>query len=267
MKQTLKKARGIVTGASSGIGRAIAVELARAGVDLVVTARREDSLRELADELTNDTGVKVVVVPGDITDDQTRRAVIDAAKNELGGLDLLVNNAGAGATELIEATSEETARKLFDLNFFAPFLLSQMALPLLRESAKDQKKIRPTLVFLGSIVGLRGTPHYGLYGAAKGAVITFADALRTELASDRIGVLTVSPGTTSSEFFDSLLENRSMPHFPKHSAVLPETVARKTVAAIQKGRHRILPHLPSKILEILHRISPRFVDRVMIDYR
>ena len=95
MKRDLYRRRAIVTGASSGIGRCVALELARAGASVLVTARREDRLRQLAEEIAA-AGRPVETVVGDITDPATRQKIFDAAQVELGGLDILVNNAGAG---------------------------------------------------------------------------------------------------------------------------------------------------------------------------
>ena len=271
MKRTLKDARTLLTGASSGIGRALAVELAKAGARLVVTARRAERLNALAEEIRRDCGTEIHVVPGDITTPQTREELIQKVLDEFHGLEVLVNNAGAGATELVEAVPEQTARNLFELNYFAPLLLTQKAVPLLRKAAwtpeRWDRKIRPIVVNIGSIVGLRGTPHYGVYGSAKAALICLADALRAENASDGIDFLTVSPGTTSSEFFDVLLENQSMPKFPKHGKATPEHVARKIVQAMKKGKHRIIPHGGSRILDRLHRFVPGTTDGIMASFK
>lgn len=270
----LHKARVLITGASSGIGRALAVELARHGATLILTARRTAALRELADRLARDHGTMAIVVSGDITDAQTRQALVATMTEQCNGIDLLVNNAGAGATMRVEITPEETARRLMELNFFAPLFLTQQMLPLLKSSAAQKRETKngspapPTMIInIGSIVGLRGTPHFGVYGAAKAALTNLSDALRAELAADPIDVLTVSPGTTSSEFFESLLENRSQPNFPRHTVVTPQDVAKQTVRAIIKGGHRILPHGQSRILHRLNCISPRFVDWLMARYR
>lgn len=269
MALPLRGFQAAVTGASSGIGRALCVELARNGADLLVTARRAEALRALAVELNAEYGVTVNVLPGDITDEKTRTELVETVRLQCGRLDLLVHNAGVGATATLEATSEEAARRIWELNFFAPFLLTQKALSLLREAAKlpEKRACRPTVVFLSSIVGLRGTPHYGAYGAAKSAVANLADALRAEWAPDGIRVLTVSPGTTRTEFFDSLLENSSKPRFPKHRSVAPEVVARKIVRAILAGKPRLVPHFESRILLVLDRFFPRFVDYIMAKYR
>lgn len=269
MKQTMKQVRALVTGASSGIGRALCVELAKNGANLVVTARRDEALHDLAVELNAEYDSTVVVVAGDITSEKTRGELLQTAGEELGGLDLLINNAGVGAMALVEETPEDMARRIFDLNFFVPFLLTRDALTLLRRSAAENRSDRPqsAVVFLSSVVGLRGTAHYGVYGGAKSALANFADALRAEIARDKIGVLTVFPGTTKTEFFDHLLQDSSRPRFPKHEIVTPEQVAEKIVRAIRKGKPRIVPHQGSMALYYLNRISPRFIDWAMAKYR
>jgi len=266
--------RAVVTGASSGIGRAIAEQLAGCGAELIITARREDRLRTLAGEWSKAYGVPITVTAGDITQEETRRRLIEAAETLFGsssdgGLDLLVNNAGAGGTAEVEMTSEGAARGLMELNFFAPLFLTQGFLPLLRRRASSAGggKLPVSVLFLSSVVGFRGTPHYGVYGAAKSAVLTLADALRAELARDRIEVLWAAPGTTQTEFFDRLIENRSMPHFPEHKSVSAEEAAREILAAVYARRHRVIPHRESRILDRLNRICPRFVDWVMTKYR
>ena len=271
MKRNLNGSRILLTGASSGIGRALAKRLTHEGARLIVTARREAALHSLEEELKSDRNGEIVIVVGDVTFPETRASLIRTAEERFGGLDALINNAGVGATERVEETSEETARRLLEINYFAPLFLTRAALPLLKKSASDpdvaKKEIHPIVVNLGSIVGLRGTPHYGVYGSAKAALITLTDALRAELAGDGIDFLTVCPGTTRTEFFDVLLENKSMPKFPPHRSVPAEVVAEKIVRAMKKGTHRIIPHAPSRILDRLQRLSPGLVDSIMASFR
>ena len=137
MKRNLTGARVLLTGASSGIGWALAETLARSGAKLIVTARREEALCRLADTLRRENRAEVTVVVGDITEPMTRKALVKTAREKFGGLDILINNAGVGATLRVEATSEETARRLFEINYFAPLFLTQAFFPFLRESAKN----------------------------------------------------------------------------------------------------------------------------------
>lgn len=259
--------RALVTGASSGIGRALATELAGLGFSMVISGRREEALRTLAQTIEKEYGVTCLPYPGDLTAAPVRQGLLAEAEVKLGGLDLLVNNAGCGAIGYVEEIDDEAARRLIDLNFLAPVSLTRGVLPLLRHSAaargKSRRQVLPAVIFVSSIVGLVGTPCYSVYGAAKGAIRLFADSLRAEVADDGIGVLTVMPGTTETPFFDRLVASGRHPRLPKHRALSPQTVARRIVRALCQGRHRLLTHPESRCLACLDRFSPALVGWVM----
>ena len=262
-----KNSRILLTGASSGIGRALALQLAEDGANLVLTARRESLLAELKEEILRRHKVNVFCVPGDITDAAVQKRCMETACENLGGLDALVNNAGVGATALIEATGDDLARRLMEVNYLAPLSLTRLAIPHLRSSANNRQAGTPMIVFLSSVVGFRGVPHYGAYGAAKFAIAGLSESLRAELLCDGIDVLLVSPGTTKTEFFDVLLESSSKPNVPNHNMVSSESVARKIVAAMKRRKKRIIPYFQGKILYYLNRISPGLTDRIMSWYK
>ncbi|NLF07568.1 MAG: SDR family NAD(P)-dependent oxidoreductase, partial [Pirellulaceae bacterium] len=171
MKRKLHGCRAIVTGASSGIGRATSLELARSGVALVVVARREDRLRELTDQIAS-LGGKAEAVVGDVTDPSVRQSAIDTARDKLGGLDILVNNAGVGAMGLFMDADPERVRRLMEVNFFALVEMTRLAVPLL------QKGNRPIIVNVSSILGHRGVPYSSEYAATKFAVQGFSESIR-----------------------------------------------------------------------------------------
>ncbi|MHC4403890.1 MAG: SDR family NAD(P)-dependent oxidoreductase [Planctomycetota bacterium] len=258
-RREIRGSRAIVTGASSGIGSAIALELARHGAVQVVTARREERLRELVERIESE-GSRAEFVVGDVTDPATRQGVVDTAQATFGGLDVLINNAGIGALGLFERADPNRLRKIMEVNFFALVEMTRLGLPLLKAGT------RPIVVNVGSILGHRGTPHSSEYCASKFAVHGFSEALRTEVRRHGIDVLVVSPGTTETEFFDRVIERTDEPSWPEHMPVPPEKVARKTVRAIRRGRREIIPYLPGKILCWLNRLSPRLVDRIMARY-
>lgn len=287
--------RVLITGASSGIGHALAIEFAAKRTHLLLTARRQDRLETVAAEIhsrfpdysTSDTpttnGPRVVIQSGDITDNIVQDTLLQTAKNSFGGLDVLVNNAGVGATALIEKTSDSLNRQLFEVNYFALYNLTCKAIPLLRESAQlsstlsstraqnrwfggRSPRYRPCIVNLSSIVGLRGVPHFGSYGAAKFAVAGLSETLRAELAKDGIHVLLVCPGTTKTEFFDVLLSAESSPNLPDHSAVSARYVAARILRAVESGTHLIIPYPKAKVLYYLQRMCPSFVDWLMTKY-
>jgi short-subunit dehydrogenase len=257
-RREIRGSRAIVTGASSGIGRALALELAGEGADLVVTARRAERLGQLVDQITG-MGRRAEMVAGDVTDPAVRHETIEAARR-LGGLDILVNNAGVGVMRHFTESEPEELRRVMEVNFFSLVEMTRLALPLLEEAA------RPVIVNVSSILGHRGVPYSSEYSASKFAVQGFSESLRAELAGLGIDVLVVSPGTTETEFFDRVIDKRGEPAFPTHRSVPPSYVARKMVAAIKRGRHEIIPFAWGKVLVWLNRLSPRLVDRIMTRY-
>ena len=261
MKRNLKNSRAIVTGASSGIGRAVALELARNGAGVVVVARREDRLRQLAEHIAAlklQTPVEIVV--GDITAPAIRQRAIDAAESKLGGLDILVNNAGVGALGPLEDASIERVRRVMEINFFSLVEMTRLALPRLKQG------VAPIVVNVGSIVGHRGVPNRSEYSASKFAVQGFSEAIRAEFTRLKIDVLVVSPGPTGTEFFDSELERTTDAKWPKHTPADVDEVARQIVRAIRQGRHEIIPYFWGRVLCLLNRLSPRLVDGLMARY-
>jgi len=258
-KREIRGSRAIVTGASSGIGREIALELARHGALQVATARREERLRELADEITA-LGARAEIVAGDITDPATRQRAVDMAASQFGGLDILVNNAGIGAVGLFEQADPGRVRRIMEVNFFALVEMTRLALPLLKQGAK------PVVVNIGSVLGHRGVPYRSEYSASKFAVHGFSEAIRAEFAPHNVDVLVVSPGATESEFAQSVIEHTGEPSWPDCGRVTAAAVARHTVRAIRCGRHEIIPSPRGRLLCWLNRLSPRLVDRITARY-
>lgn len=249
----------LVTGASSGIGRALAVELARRGVDVVLLARREQRLAEVAQQVSQ-FGRKAVCVVGDVTDPAVRQRALAAARDELGGLDILVNNAGVAAHGRFAEASPERLRPIMEVNFLAPVEFIRESLPLLRAG------VQPIVVNIGSILGRRGSPHKSEYSASKFALHGFSEAVRPEFARLGIDVLVVAVGPTQTEHFDVLLEGTpDLPwgNPPRRAA---DSVARKIVRAIERGKHEIVTGWRGKALLLLNRCCPRLLDKFMERY-
>ncbi|MDO4569054.1 MAG: SDR family NAD(P)-dependent oxidoreductase [Planctomycetia bacterium] len=272
MRHKIPGARIIITGASSGIGRQLALQLANLGAKLVINARRTELLNELANEIREKNDKKGVptfleIVPGDITLPETRQAIIDRVLGAYGGLDILINNAGGAATGLFEGNSPERLKKVLDLNLVSLVEMTRLALPLLKREGQTQtSETAPMIVNLSSVVGLRGVTHYSEYCAAKFAVRGFSESLRTEIHRYGIDVLVVCPGSTDTEFFTRYLENTGEPKWPHHSRVSPEYVARKIIQAIRSGKHEIIPFFLGRVLNWLNKFCPRFLDWAMLWY-
>ena len=252
--------RGIITGASSGIGGALAVRLASAGAKLVLIARREQRLQEVVEKVPSAFRGNVCLVVGDITQAETRERAIATALDRFGGLDLLVNNAGIGAQGKFVDADPERARRIFEVNLFALVEMTRAALPHLR-TGHDA-----LIVNIGSILGHRGIPYMTEYCASKFAVRGFSEALRAEVAKLGVEVLLVSPGTTESEFFDKLVEAGEKPPWPEQPPVPAAVVARRIVRAMQRREHEIIPNARGKLMVWFNRFSPRLVDAWMARY-
>lgn len=259
-RRRIRGLRAIITGASSGIGQAIARELASQGAQLVLLARREANLQKLCGEITTASG-RALYVAGDVTDPVVRRRALDLAVAELGGVDLLINNAGIGALGRFEDASEDRLRQIMEVNFFAAVELVRLCLPTLKAGRT------PMVVNVASILGQRGIPLHTEYCASKFALRGWSQALRTELLRDHIDLLIVSPGTTETEFFDSLVEKKATVPWRVSRGAPVDKVARSVVRAIRKGRHEIIPSMPGRMLVGLNRLSTALVDRLMARYR
>lgn len=252
--------RTIVTGASSGIGREIAIELAKQGAKLIVTARRAERLEDLLTEMRS---LKAVAVPitGDIVDASTRQALVATASREFGGLDAVVNNAGIGALGPFADADEDRMRRVMEVNFFAPVELIRLALPLLRDGR------RPIVVNVSSVLGHRAVANKSEYCASKFAMHGFSDALRCELAGAGIDVLLVSPSTTSSEFFDHVIDKDDDGSTHAKRAMAPRVVACKTIRAMRRGKHEIILSGGGKALVWLDRLCPPMMNRILARFR
>jgi len=184
-----------ITGASAGIGEATAVALAGEGIGLMLGARRVDLLRKLADRLVAEYGVPVWAGALDVTDDQSVRSFFGQGVAALGGLHILVNNAGlARGVERVENVAPDDWRQMFDTNVEGLIRVTQAALPHIRKAGWGH------IVNIGSIAGHGVYPGGGVYCATKHAVSALNDTMRLELLGEPIRVSTIEPGMVETEF-------------------------------------------------------------------
>jgi short-subunit dehydrogenase len=217
----------IITGASSGIGRETALEFARHGAKVVLSARREDRLHALAAEIAA-LGAESLVVPTDVARADDIARLVQAALDRFGRIDVLVNNAGFGFSGTIEETTEADMRDMMDTNYMAAFNLTRAVLPYMR------KQRRGHIVNVASVVGKIAFPFHGAYSATKFAMIAMTEALRGELDGSGVTATVVLPASTRTEFFDVQRTNDghvSAPTGPQQNA---DVVARAIVRSVRK---------------------------------
>jgi short-subunit dehydrogenase len=177
----------LITGASSGIGAALAWRFARHGEHVVLTARRRPLLEQLAAEIAA-AGGSAEALPCDVTDASAVRAAIDSVLQRHGRIDRLILNAGGGGRTPPEQLTAAEMRAAFDLNVMGVAYAVEAALPALLRQGSGQ------IVAIGSIAGFRGLPHAASYGAAKAALMNYTESLRLDLAPKGIAVTLAAPG-------------------------------------------------------------------------
>ncbi|HEV3119540.1 MAG TPA: SDR family oxidoreductase [Gemmataceae bacterium] len=254
-RRPIAGARLLITGASQGIGRALAEAAALQGAKVLAAARSDRLLDKLAREVRGRGGV-LEVVHADVTEDADRERMVAAAQQAFGGLDVLINNAGIGATGHFVEASAARLRKIMEVNFFGVTETTRACLPLLRRGN------RPAIVNISSIAGKRGIPARSEYSASKFALQGFSEALRAELAKDGIDVLVVCPGLTQTNFSQNMLEQKARLQFDHMRGMTAEAVAVATLHALTRGRAEICLTFPGKVLVFVSRFFPRLADRI-----
>jgi short-subunit dehydrogenase len=254
-RRTIAGSRILITGASQGIGRALAVAAAQRGSKVLAAARSTELLDELSREVRSRGGT-LETVQADVTSPDDRQRMVEAALRHFGGLDILINNAGIGATGHFADVSPERLRKIMEVNFFGLTETTRVFLPILKKGTK------PAIVNISSIAGKRGIPARSEYSASKFAVQGFSEALRAELAKDGIDVLVVCPGLTQTNFSQNMLEQKALIQLDHMRGMSAEEVARATLGAIAKGKNEIALTFKGKLLLLVCRFFPRFADFV-----
>ncbi|MGI8631271.1 MAG: SDR family NAD(P)-dependent oxidoreductase [Solirubrobacterales bacterium] len=240
----------LVTGASSGIGRAIAEQLAAAGSDLIVVARRRDRLEELAAELTAAHGVRVDVLVADIAEPAQLATVEDRLR---AGVDLLVNNAGVGGQGPFAGRPLADQDAQIRLNVLAPVRLSHAALEHMLPRGHGG------ILNVSSIAGLQPMPYLATYAATKAYLSSFSNALHEEARPYGVSVTNLLPGFTRTEFHGAAGIDRSI--VPRLAWMKADTVARAGLRAVAQGRAQCVPGLGYRLLAVLSGLTPWSLSR------
>lgn len=241
----------LVTGAGSGIGRAMAMALAKEGAQLVLCGRNLEPLEETAALLKR---ASPLVVTADVTKAEDRRTLVSKVMQHGKGLDILINNAGVNPCNLLPELDDETLLRVFQTNVMAPFSLIRDFLPLLKVAAPAH------IVNMGSLFGYLGFPYFSGYCASKFALRGMSDALRRELEPFNIGVTYVAPKATktpAADNFDHLVDRFDM------SFDDPSNVAGRVIKAIKQNRKTDFPGLPERLFPVIQGVAPRIIDAIV----
>lgn len=247
----LAGARILLTGASGGIGRCLALELARRGARLALLARDPSRLEPVA-QAVHAVGGSALCVPFDLVRRDGHTSVVARVNSELGGLDALVNNAGVSRFAGYADDAPEAICNLIDTNLTGALLLTRAVLPhFVRRRAGH-------IVNVGSIFGSIAFPYFAAYSASKFALRGFSEALRRELAATGVRVTYVAPRTTATSMnSDAVLELFSA---SKTAMDRPEQVAAHIVAAVARDRKDVYLGWPERFFARLNSVLPRLVD-------
>jgi short-subunit dehydrogenase len=248
----------LITGASTGLGAALAREFARAGHALVLTARREAQLAALADEIAAEGRARPAVIAADLSAPAGVAQLADALSARDMEPAIVVNNAGVGLFGEASALAGEHQLAMIDLNIRA---LTDLTLRWLDSVTRQ----RGGILNVASVAGFLPGPGMAVYHATKAYVLSFTEALHAELASESVRVCALCPGPVATEFFDEA----GIPHdyFPSSFARSAERVAREGYEGFMAGHRVVVPGTHNRVMSLLPRLLPRGVMLAMTHSR
>ncbi|MCP4645691.1 MAG: SDR family oxidoreductase [bacterium] len=253
MARRFDGSRVFITGASAGIGEAVAVEFARQGARVALAARREERLASVKEQIES-AGGEALALCCDVTSQESLEAAVAQAVEAFGGLDVVVANAGFGVTGLLDQITANDWRRQFETNVFGLVHTVYATLPHLKAS-------KGRLALVSSVMGRVGAPTTAPYCASKFAVCGIADSLYYELAEDGVSVTCIEPGLIESDF--RMTDNKGQFHEGRSDSapawlVMPRaTAARHMVRAIHKRKPEAVITLHGKLAVLLSRHFPR----------
>ncbi|MFV5492406.1 SDR family oxidoreductase [Acinetobacter sp. ASP199] len=249
-----------ITGASSGLGKALAQECALQGAQVVLTARRMDELENVRLSLSNPD--QHICIAADITDENQVRHAYEQVLSQKGRIDWLINNAGLSQRALISDTTMQTERAIMEVDYFSQVFLTKTVLP----TFLAQKSGR--IAFVSSVAGLLGTQYRASYSAAKGAIHMWANSLRAEVADQGIQVSVIFPGFVKTNVSFNALNGQGKPQAKQDEAIEngleAEDFAKQTVKALQQSEEYIvIGGKKEKLGVVVSRISPKMLYKMI----
>jgi NAD(P)-dependent dehydrogenase (short-subunit alcohol dehydrogenase family) len=252
----------LLTGASSGIGRAAAVRLAGLGARVVLAARTARALDEVCAAITAKGG-QAIAVPTDVSDATQCQRAVTAALERFGGLDILINSAGLSLRGYFEGTALAVLERVMRVNFFGTLYATHCALPHIKAS-------RGSLVAISSLTGKRGIPSYALYGASKSAIQGLYESLRLELAPDGVHVGVLSPAYVDTPLREHVLGPDGQP-WPNPPAPpfriwpVQKCVDRLIRLIVKRRAEALLPAFTGPLL-VLDRALGSYIGNALLRY-
>lgn len=264
MSEKFSNYKILITGASMGIGRELALAFAQEGAECILVARSADKLIQVAKEIQAVGAPAALPIQADVCNATDRAKLVEEIQNKVGALDIVVHNAGKGVYSLLENLSEENARDLMELNFFVPLLLTQQLLPLLKQSHSTLKQI----IHISSIAGHLSVPKMGIYSASKFALNALGDALRIELKRQGIHVLNIYPGVTDTPFSSNAvsIDGRSESFATPGQGMSAALVAKKIVASAHRKKRENFISFQNRILNSIHHHLPWLTDLILTQF-
>ncbi len=251
----------VVTGASSGIGRALAYEFSSVGANVVLGARRSDELNAVASDIVSRGGRAVGVVT-DVTRSEDCRALIEKAVEVFGGVDVLICNAGISMRALFDEVDLEVLHRLMDVNFWGTVYCVKYALPYIQQS-------KGSIVGVSSVAGIHGLPARAGYSASNYAMTGFLDTLRVENLRRGVHVMVACPGFTASNVRFAALTADGSPQgaTSRNEArmMTAEEVARRIRRGVERSSRLILMESEGRLTHLLKKFVPGVVDRLFYE--
>lgn len=249
-----------ITGASSGIGKALAIDYAEQGAQLILSARNKKALEVVKSSCSNAGNIKVL--PLDLTDNSDLSSVVSKAIGLFGKVDILINNAGISQRALVKDTVLEVDRQIFEVNYFGTIALTKALLPHFLHRKSGQ------FVVISSVVGKIGTPLRSSYSASKHALHGFYDSLRAENFEEGIRVTIICPGFVNTDVSINALTGKGEKQGTKDKAtangLTPKVFAKKAVKAIQRERQEVVIGGKLELLAVyVKRFFPLLLSRMV----
>ena len=262
----IKKMTGkvvIITGGSSGIGKALAEEFGSAGAKIVITGRNEERLNETAEYLSS-LNIEILSVKADVSIEEDNKEVVNKVIERYGKIDILINNAGISMRALFEDLNLDVFRQVMNINFFGTVYATKYCLPYILKTGGS-------IIGISSIVGYKGTPARTAYAASKYGIHGFFDVLRMEVMKRGVHVMIACPGFTGSNIRKTALTADGSPQgntpLSEDKLMPAGEVARRILkATIKRRRKDLIMTTQGKMVVILNKLFPQLMDKIVYNH-